>query len=60
MSVAKDTTEQNVLWVTEVWDRVVSHDSSLKLPSMRDAVSRSKAIIPGFDKVAITEPVWEA
>lgn len=55
--VAKDATDENVLWVTEVWDSVASHASSLSLPSVRNAVPQAKAIISVFDKIAITFPV---
>jgi quinol monooxygenase YgiN len=36
--VAKDSTEENILWVTEVWDSVTSHDASLLLPCVKNAM----------------------
>jgi len=56
--VAKDSAEENTLWVTEVWDSVTSHDASLSLPSVRNAVPQAKAIVSSFDKIAVTSPVW--
>jgi quinol monooxygenase YgiN len=56
--VAKDSVDENILWVTEVWDSVASHDASLSLPSVRNAIAQGKAVIAGFDKVAVTTPVW--
>ncbi|HUP25460.1 MAG TPA: antibiotic biosynthesis monooxygenase family protein, partial [Thermoanaerobaculia bacterium] len=35
--VAKDTTDEDALWITEVWDTKESHAASLSLPSVRDA-----------------------
>lgn len=56
--VAKDSAEENVLWVTEVWDSLASHDASLSLPSVRNAIPRAKAIVASFEKIAVTRPVW--
>ncbi len=56
--VAKDSADENVLWVTEVWDTAASHDASLSLPSVRNAVNRAKQIVSAFDKIAVTTPVW--
>ena len=56
--VAKDSAEENTLWVTEVWDSVASHDASLSLPAVRNAIPRAKAIVRSFDKIAVTSPAW--
>jgi len=56
--VAKDSAEENTLWVTEVWDTLTSHDASLSLPSVRNAIPQTKAIVSSFDKIAVTSPVW--
>lgn len=56
--VAKDSADENVLWVTEVWDSATSHDASLSLPSVRSAIPHAKAIVSAFDKIAVTTPVW--
>ena len=34
--VAKDAMDENVIWVTEVWDSVASHDGSLSLPQVKN------------------------
>ncbi len=52
--------DENSFWVTEVWDSLKCHDSSLTLPAIRDTIPRAKEIVAGFEKIAITEPVWEA
>ena len=56
--VAKDTADDKAIWVTEVWDCAASHDASLSLPAVRDAIPQAKQIVSGFDKVAVTKPVW--
>ena len=56
--VANDTADENAIWVTEAWDSVASHDASLSLPSVKNAIPRAKAIVSGFEKVAVTNPVW--
>ena len=56
--VHKDSAEENTLWVTEVWDSEASHDASLLLPAVKNAVPQAKAIVASFEKVAVTSPVW--
>jgi len=56
--VAKDSADENTIWVTEVWDSVGSHDASLSLPRVKNAVPKAKAIVSSFDKIAVTNPVW--
>jgi quinol monooxygenase YgiN len=55
--VAKDSADENAIWVTEVWDSIASHDASLSLPSVKNAIPRAKAIVSSFEKVAVTSPV---
>ena len=56
--VAKDSTDDNIVWVTEVWDSAASHDASLSLPAVKNAIPRAKAIVSNFQRVAATTPVW--
>jgi len=56
--VAKDSANENVVWVTEVWDSQASHDSSLSLPSVMSAVPRAKPLVLHFEKIAVTNPVF--
>jgi quinol monooxygenase YgiN len=58
--VAKDTTDENTIWVTEVWDSQASHDASLSLPAVKNAIPRGKAIVANFERIAVTAPVWVA
>jgi len=56
--VAKDAADENVVWVTEVWATEASHDASLSLPAVRDAIPKGKSLVANFATVAVTAPVW--
>ena len=56
--VAKDAADENTIWVTEVWDSQASHDASLSLPAVKNAIPRGKAIVSNFERIAVTNPVW--
>jgi quinol monooxygenase YgiN len=56
--VAKDSADENVIWVTEVWESSASHAASLALPAVKDAMVRGKALLAIFDRMAVTNPVW--
>lgn len=55
--VAKDPTDPDALWVTEVWDRRESHEASLALPSVKEAIAKGRPLIAGFGERFETEPV---
>ena len=55
--VAKDPTDPDALWVTEVWDSQESHRASLALPSVQQAIAKGKPLIAGFGERFETEPV---
>src|SRR6266704_3697026 len=55
--VAKDAGDENVIWVTEVWDSQASHDVPLALPAVKNAIPQSKPLVLAFDKIAVTTPV---
>ena len=54
--VAKDPSDENAIWITEVWDSKTSHEASLKLPSVQRAINRGKPLIAGFSNNIVTEP----
>ncbi len=58
--VARDSADENAIWVTEVWDSAASHDASLSLPAVRNAIPEAKQLLSGFEKIAVTEPAWDA
>src|SRR5262245_4478615 len=47
--VAKDPTNTDAIWITEVWDSQASHDASLKLPAVRAAIAKGRSLIAAFD-----------
>jgi quinol monooxygenase YgiN len=55
--VAKDPADADALWITEVWDSRASHDASLQLPAVQDAIRRGRPLIAGFDNGHETIPV---
>ena len=55
--VAQDPADVDAIWVTEVWDSQTSHKASLSLPSVKDAISRGRPLIAGFDQHIETVPV---
>jgi quinol monooxygenase YgiN len=56
--VAKDAADENTLWVAEVWDSMASHDASLSLPAVKNAIPWGKAVVSNFERIAVTNPVW--
>ena len=55
--VAKDNSDPDAIWITEVWDDKASHDASLKLPSVQAAIAKGRPMIAGFGERFETEPV---
>ena len=55
--VAEDPADANGIWITEVWESAERHKASLTLPSVRDAITRGRPLIAGFDASTITRPV---
>ncbi len=55
--VAKDATNPDALWITEVWTDAAQHAASLKLPAVQSAISQARPIIAGFGHRFETEPV---
>ena len=55
--IAKDTTDTDAIWVTEVWDTQDSHQRSLSLPTVQSAIARGKPLITGFGERFETSPV---
>lgn len=55
--VSKDTKENNVIWVTEVWDSKESHKAALELSSVQEAMSKGRPLISEFNEQIEMEPV---
>lgn len=55
--VAQDPTDPDAIWITEVWESQAHHKASLSLPSVKDAITRGRPLIAGFDQHVETIPV---
>jgi quinol monooxygenase YgiN len=55
--VAKDTSDASVIWITEAWDSKASHEASLSLPSVKEAIAKGRPLIAGFGDRVVTTPV---
>ena len=55
--ISKDMTDENALWVTEVWDSKENHQASLSLEAVQLAISKGKPLIAGFGERFETTPV---
>jgi quinol monooxygenase YgiN len=55
--VARDTSDQDAIWVTEVWDSLESHRDSLSIPAVQKAIERARPLIAGFGERFETDPL---
>jgi len=58
--VAADPGHDDALWITEVWESREQHQASLSLPAVRDAITRGRPLIAGFDNRVETVPLGMA
>jgi quinol monooxygenase YgiN len=58
--VAEDAKDPDALWITEIWDSKASHDASLQLASVRDAIAKGRPLIAGFELSVETRPLPSA
>jgi quinol monooxygenase YgiN len=55
--IARDTADPDAIWITEVWDSQESHQASLALPAVQEAIGQGRPLIAGFGERFVTEPV---
>jgi len=55
--VAKDTADADAIWITEVWVNQESHQNSLSLPTVQEAIARGRPLIAGFGERFETIPI---
>jgi quinol monooxygenase YgiN len=55
--VAQDATDENGIWITEVWDSKESHDASLSLSEVKNSIAAARPMIAGFSSQVITTPI---
>lgn len=55
--VAQDAADADAIWVTEAWVSKESHQASLSLPSVQQAIARGRPLITGFGERFETVPI---
>lgn len=55
--VARDATDADAIWITEVWDSAELHQASLALPGVQAAIAQARPILAGFGERFETEPL---
>ena len=56
--VARDATDPDALWITEVWESAEHHRASLQLPTVQAAIVEGRPLIAEFGPERFeTEPV---
>tara|TARA_R100001377_G_scaffold82665_1_gene63285 strand:- start:686 stop:982 length:297 start_codon:yes stop_codon:yes gene_type:complete len=55
--VAKDSTDPDAIWITEVWESQERHKESLGLSSVQQAISLGRPLIAGFVERFETTPI---
>jgi quinol monooxygenase YgiN len=55
--IAKDPSDENAVWITEVWESQAEHLDSLKLPQVQAAIAKGRLMIAGFGERFETEPI---
>ena len=55
--VARDPRDDDSIWITEVWNSRESHEGSLSLPTVREAITRGRPLIASFGDSVVTVPV---
>jgi len=55
--ISKDPADPDAIWITEVWDNQASHEASLSLPSVQQAIALGRPLITGFGERFVTEPI---
>jgi len=55
--IARDPTDADAIWITEVWDNKESHAGSLNIPEVKATIQKAMPLIGRFDQRFETEPV---
>jgi quinol monooxygenase YgiN len=56
-AIATDSTDDDGIWITEIWDSEESHQASLQLPAVQKAIADGKQMIAGFGDRHIVTPI---
>jgi quinol monooxygenase YgiN len=55
--VANDLSDDDTLWITELWDSESDHQASLRLPAVQDSIAQARDLIASIERVATTSPI---
>lgn len=55
--VAHDPQDEDALWIIEAWNDQASHQASLSLPGVQQALSQGRPLIKGFQQRTQIQPV---
>ena len=55
--IATDTSDANAIWITEAWDSKASHEASLSLPFVKEAIGKGRPLVAGLSDRVVTTPV---
>ncbi len=55
--VATDPADGDGIWITEVWESQASHQASLSIPSVQNAIAKGRPLIVAMGEGTVTEPV---
>lgn len=55
--IAKDSEDENAIWITEVWERKEHHQSSISLPQVKEAINLGRPMIKVFGMRVVTVAV---
>src|SRR5260221_7524003 len=55
--IARDSADDEGIWITEVWHDKASHDASLSLPVVQKTIAAARPMIAAFNNRVVTTPV---
>lgn len=55
--IARDPSNEDALWITEIWESRAAHEASLSLESVQAAIARGRPLIDRFATRIETAPV---
>jgi quinol monooxygenase YgiN len=55
--VAKDPSDPDLIWITEVWDTAESHKASVTIPLVAETIKKAMPLIKSFGQHTQTIPV---
>ena len=55
--ISADTTNPDLVWITEVWESKAAHDASLKLPQVQDAIAKARPLVAAVGSQTLVTPL---